>query len=808
MFNKEMIKEGTGKELLKISSNENDFASVEIEQKNWKGISIALAVIFIMCLIIILCVLFLTPFSKSTKELRSPVEISDILEYNLVPLVDGLEWLENNNLLVKTYDNNITSIDMNNVPFTSKTFLNDEIKNRYSYLEKIYPGKDDQLFVVAKNIFNQRIMKIIDPVVGKYINLDENLEEVVGKVSFVWGPKKNQFAVVNGSDIFVKIPGKLHTFKITNTSENESQYIYNGITDWMYFEEIFQKNEAMWWSKSGKYLAFLTLNDTNVYRQNIPIFQKKIHPLMDKVFYPKVSDKYLPIPTLNIWSLNDSISQKINVLLKNNDLTTYLYSASWHTFYDKEYLIAVWANRIQNIITVTICSYNEKTCIQNFQQKYIIDKRRLNAETSEWQIRHSTNDAYFVILPQKNKNGNIYSQVAKIIVNPTLTNSHEIFLHQGTYDVSEILYVDKKKNILYFVAAAPDPKQQHIYSISILTNISSITNIAQCITCNIFPDCTYQEGGISPNGKNIYIHCRGLGIPRTFIAKIDKIKNYSIPIQDTNIMKNIYNSKKLPKIVYDEIVLPKGNKAFIEMLVPEGYSLDSKIDKLPVIVDVYGGPGVQKVTENILNLLSMNMVFASMRKYVVIFIDGRGSMNRGWNMKEPRYGKFGTVEVEDTIDATKFLIKKYSLLDSTKVGIWGWSYGGFLTAKVIQKDNDNIFSCGCSVAPVTNFFYYDAAYTERYMGLENNKGYAETDLTQVSLSNFKNKKYLVVHGSADDNVHLQNTMNFVANLVSQNIDFDMMIYPDDQHGILNGKKHLFNKLDNFFNKCFFKNNNT
>uniref|UniRef100_A0A0K0F780 Dipeptidyl aminopeptidase-like protein 6 n=1 Tax=Strongyloides venezuelensis TaxID=75913 RepID=A0A0K0F780_STRVS len=802
-----MLREGTGKELLKISNNENNFEGVEVEQKNWKGISIALGVIFIMCFIIILCVLIFTPFSKSSTELRTPIGISDILEYSLYPLIEGLEWLENNHLLVKTFDSNITIIDMNKTPFISKPFIKDEIKNRYNYLEKIYPGKDDQLFVVAKNAFNQRILEIIDPIFGKYSKLDDNFEEILGKVSFVWGPKKNQFAVVNGSDIFVKIPEEPHVLKITNTSENDKQFVYNGITDWMYYEEIFQKNEAMWWSKSGKYLAFLTINDTKVYRQNIPIYQKKIHPLMDMVFYPKVSDKYLPVATLNIWSLGERKYKTMRVELKNSDLGIYLYSASWHTFYGKEYLIAVWANRIQNIITVTICSYEKENCIPNFEKKYIIDKRKLNAETNEWQIRYSTNDAYFVILPQKNKNGNIYSQVAKINVYSNLVNSHETFLHKGTYDVSEIIYVDKRRHILYFLAAAPDPKQQHIFSISILENNSTDKKVAECVSCNIFPDCTYQEGSISPNGKNMYIHCRGLGIPRTFIGKTDKIRNYSIPIQDANIMRNVYNSKKLPKIVFDEIILSKDNKAFVEILVPDGYSLDSRVDKLPVVVDVYGGPGVQKVTENILSLLSMNMVFASLRKYVVILIDGRGTMNRGWNMKEPRYGKFGTVEVEDTINTTKLLLQKYPLLDSTKVGIWGWSYGGFLTAKVIQKDNDNIFSCGCSIAPVTNFLYYDAAYTERYMGLSDNEGYAETDLTQVSLSNFRNKKYLIVHGSADDNVHLQNTVNFVTNLISQNIDFEMMIYPDDQHGIVNGKKHLYNKLDIFFNKCFFKNKN-
>uniref|UniRef100_A0A0N4ZI81 Dipeptidyl aminopeptidase-like protein 6 n=1 Tax=Parastrongyloides trichosuri TaxID=131310 RepID=A0A0N4ZI81_PARTI len=799
-----MIKEGTGKELLKITTIENEFTNVEQEQKNWKGISIALGVIFLMCLIIILCVLLLTPFTKSDDELKTPVNISDILEYNLFLPYEVRDWLGSNQLLIKYYGPNITAIDVNKIPFTTKEYIRDDLRYKYNDIDRMCIGKDDQMFIITKNPSDGRTLKIFDPEINNFIELDV-LQDTKDKYAFICGPLKNQFAFVKDNDIYVKLSDEENVIQITKNTELEKEYIFNGITDWMYMEEIFQKPEAMWWSKNGDHLAFLTLNDTNVYRQTLPLYRRRIYPTLEKIFYPKVSDPNLPVPTLNVWSKKTRQIKSMRVILSAPNLATYLYFAQWHTFHGKEYLLAVWANRIQNVITVTICSVETGDCVPNFEQKYVLGKRKLNAEPQEWFIRHSTDNAYFAILPRKHPDGNIFSQVAKIYVSPRIRNGHEIFLQQGPYDVTDILHVDKSKNILYFLAAAPDPKQQHIYAVSIITDSLLKTNMAECITCDVFPECTYQEAKISPNGENIVIQCRGMGLPRTFIAKIDSIKNYSMTVQDVKVMEEVYNSKILPRIVYDEVTLEGGSKAYVEMLIPNGYSLDSKVNKLPVIVDVYGGPGVQKVTENVMNFKSsMSLVFASQREYVVIFIDGRGGMNRGWNMREPRYGNFGTVEVNDTIEATKRLLKKYTLLDSTKVGIWGWSYGGFLTAKVIQNDDDDVFKCGASIAPVTNFLYYDAAYTERYMGYKNNTGYIATDLTLTSLHNYKNKKFLIAHGSGDDNVHLQNTMNFALNLISQNIDFDMMVYPDDRHGIYSGKKHLYIKLDMFFTKCFSK----
>ncbi|VDM26021.1 unnamed protein product [Toxocara canis] len=183
------------------------------------------------------------------------------------------------------------------------------------------------------------------------------------------------------------------------------------------------------------------------------------------------------------------------------------------------------------------------------------------------------------------------------------------------------------------------------------------------------------------------------------------------------------------------------------MLLPPGFDRGALDNKYPVVVSVYGGPGSQKVTEEF-TPSHLDTMLASSLKYVVIYIDGRGSGMRGWKYKEPIYGSFGTVEVDDHIETVRILAARHKFIDSQRIAIWGWSYGGFVSAHVVEHDDKRTFKCAISVAPVTNFKYYDATYTERYMGAANELAYERTDLMR-NVSNFRNVRFLLVHGLAD-----------------------------------------------------------
>jgi dipeptidyl-peptidase-4 len=191
------------------------------------------------------------------------------------------------------------------------------------------------------------------------------------------------------------------------------------------------------------------------------------------------------------------------------------------------------------------------------------------------------------------------------------------------------------------------------------------------------------------------------------------------------------------------------------------------------------------------------------------------------------YYNIGVVEVQDQIDVTKQLIDLYPFIDSSRVAIWGWSYGGFVTASVLaaDADQDNIFKCGISVAPVTNWIYYDSIYTERYvlvflllllilihlryLGLptpeDNLSGYQRSDVT-AKAAKLANKKYLMVHGTADDNVHYQQSMMLARAMEEADVLFRQLSYPDEAHGLVGLRPHFYHALTDFLlNDCFGRN---
>lgn len=164
------------------------------------------------------------------------------------------------------------------------------------------------------------------------------------------------------------------------------------------------------------------------------------------------------------------------------------------------------------------------------------------------------------------------------------------------------------------------------------------------------------------------------------------------------------------------------------------------------------------------------------------------------------YGHMGTVEVDDQIETTRLLLDRHKFMDKKRVGIWGWSYGGFVSAHAIARDNQHIFKCVAIIAPVAHFRMYDAIYTERYMGNASEHAY---DLTNVArnVSNFRYVRTLLVHGTGDDNVHFQNTVELIQAFVREHVQFNLMVYPDETHSLKGVRPHFFETLIAFFRNC-------
>ncbi|KAL1458240.1 hypothetical protein WDU94_008402 [Cyamophila willieti] len=214
---------------------------------------------------------------------------------------------------------------------------------------------------------------------------------------------------------------------------------------------------------------------------------------------------------------------------------------------------------------------------------------------------------------------------------------------------------------------------------------------------------------------------------------------------------------------------------------------------------VYGGPGSNIISDKF--SVDFHTYLVSKRHLVVARIDARGSSFRSKQQEFAVYRNLGRYEIEDQIAVVRYLTQRFQFIDQTKVGIWGWSYGGFDTAMVLATDKEGVFQCGVSVAPVTNFLYYDSIYTERYMGLpdpsDNEAGYNRTDVTRL-VDNFANKSFLLMHGTADDNVHYQQSMMLTKAFEEKDIFFYQQSYPDQAHGIASYQRHVYHTINHFW----------
>jgi dipeptidyl-peptidase-4 len=258
-----------------------------------------------------------------------------------------------------------------------------------------------------------------------------------------------------------------------------------------------------------------------------------------------------------------------------------------------------------------------------------------------------------------------------------------------------------------------------------------------------------------------------------------KLKDYDLPAKEFYVLKT-----------------EKGNELNAWIMKPKDFDTNKKY---PVLMYQYSGPGSQQVNNEWNSHDDYWFMMLAQQGYIIACVDGRGTGYKGADFKKVTYKQLGKYELEDQIDAAK-AIGNYPYVDKSRIGIWGWSYGGFMSSNCILKGND-VFKMAIAVAPVTSWRFYDSIYTERYMQTpqENPRGY--DDNSPINFVNKLNGKFLLIHGSGDDNVHVQNAMQMMEALIQANKQFDSQIYPDNNHGIYGGKTRiqLFNKMTNFIN---------
>lgn len=625
--------------------------------------------------------------------------------------------------------------------FSSYTFSEDESKILLATeIESIFRHSTLGVFYVY-DIASKSIVKVSD---------DKIQEPMLS-------PNSTQVAYVLKNNLYIFDIASKTTRQVT--TDGVKNKIINGITDWVY-EEEFAFVRAFAWNSDGTKIAFLRFDETNVPEFSMDVYGTGLYQTQNVFKYPKAGENN-SVVSLHMYDVASNESKEVD--LGNPH---YIPRIKWMN--NANYLSVQTLNRHQNhlmLIEVYAKDNSVRLLMEERAKTYVDITDNLTFLPDDNFIWTSEQDGWNHIYLYS-KEGPLMNQVTK-----------------GDWEVTTYYGYDPNKDKIYYQSTENGSINRGVYSISSSGKkkkklaIQTGTNAA-----DFSADFTYfintHSSASSPYSYTLHKALKG-----------EKIKD----IKDNQALVEKLRGYDLATKEFSTLAI-NGNDLNMYMVKPNDFDISKQY---PLLLFQYSGPGSQSVANRWGGANDYWHQMLASEGYIIACVDGRGTGFKGRDFKKITQKELGKFEVEDQIAAAKEL-SKLSYIDENRTGIWGWSYGGFMSTNCILKGND-VFETAIAVAPVTSWRFYDTIYTERFMftPAENPSGY--DDNSPFNYPELLKGKYLLVHGSGDDNVHVQNTMRMVEALIRANKPFEWAIYPDKNHGIYGGntRLHLFNKMTNF-----------
>ena len=572
----------------------------------------------------------------------------------------------------------------------------------------------------------------------------------------LFSPKGDKLAYVYQNNIYIYDTQSQKEQQVT--FDGQKNKIINGVSDWVY-EEEFAIVRTFDWNADGSQLAYIRFDESQVPEFSMDMYGTKLYPTQNTFKYPKAGEKNSQV-SLYLYEVKE---QKATQIPLN---AYYIPRIQWTK--EANTLSIQTLNRHQNDFNILFVDATTKRVNSVYHE---VDK----AYVSITDDLTFLDDHSFIISSEKNGNNHLYhyDKNGKLL--------HQIT--QGKWEVTAYYGYNPKNKRIYYQSTEPGSINRGIYSIA----LSGKDKKALAVEIGT------NEATFSPDFSLFINEFSSVKTPNRYTLNDSKTGKVVKEILNNNeLEQKIATYKKATKEFF-ELTTKNGDKLNAWMIKPADFDENKQY---PLFMCQYSGPGSQQVHNSFSGFDDFWYYMLAQKGYIILCVDGRGTGYKGAAFKKCTYKQLGKYELEDQVEAAK-IVGNYKYIDKNRIGIWGWSFGGFMASNCILRGE--VFKMAIAVAPVTNWRFYDTVYTERYMQnpQENPEGYDNN--SPLTYAKNLDKKFLLVHGTADDNVHVQNSMRLIESLVQYDKQFEWAIYPDKDHGIYGGntRHHLYQKMTQF-----------
>lgn len=717
---------------------------------------------------LLLSFLFLL-FSEEILAQKTPLNLDDIFARNTfaAKTVQGVNWMKNGGFYtsltqgtdgkpaVVKYDV-ATGQPVETLFQASSLGTQAEPVNGY----QLSPNEDKLLVATGTEYIYRRSNKSVYYVYDLKTKQAVALSQGGKQSNATFSPDGNQVAFTRDNNLFVV--DLRSSAEMPVTTDGKFNYIINGSTDWVY-EEEFSFTRAFEWNADGTKIAYYTFNEADVPEYNMQLWGK-LYPVDYRYKYPKAGEKN-SIITLSVFDLAKKSTVKIDI---GTETDIYIPRINWTK--NPNVLSVRRMNRLQNRLDIlhADATTGKTTAILTESSPAYVDLEFTD------DLTYLTDGKHFIHSSERSgfKHLYLYDLGGKQIRQIT----------SGNWEVSAVLGVDEKKKLVYYTSTEVSPMERHLYVISLDgKNKKKLSTASGVHRPDFSVDFSYYLDTFSDANTPVAV-----GLYTAPAGKLVKM------LETNDALKTKLQSYDLTKKEFLQFTTPDNTVLNYWMMKPTNFDAGKKY---PVFMFVYGGPGSQQV----MNEWSGQMMWFQLltqKGYLVVCVDNRGTGGRGAAFRQVTYANLGKYEVQDQIEATKYLAT-LPYVDKSRIGIHGWSYGGYMTALCMTVGAD-YFKMGICGAPVTTWRFYDTIYTERYLKRPQDNAAGYDDNSPVTHANKLKGKFLLIHGTGDDNVHFQNSIALQQELINNGKPFDTFIYPNQSHGVRGKSRvHMYHLMTKY-----------